>query len=272
MNVQRERYFDPEAPGMRGLLGILLGIFGLILHRVRHGLVRTQEYVADLHPRIRGILMIMTSLIVLLFVLYIFAQALAGILLEDPTFMGAEMLVAPHNLEDRALPPTGAEPRNLFPSSMGPLVASSEAAKMHSFNFVHQCLLGLHVVPKNATVEPVNPKNEAPDCPRRYEPVNVVASRYRDEDVIGKSADLVIAKFATKREAQLTMIDMLAYARSVGDTGNFSVGGIGPVDFFYNQTMRDWSVFTWSHEEWVFSIGTQQGFGYLERALRGFPY
>jgi hypothetical protein len=158
------------------------------------------------------------------------------------TFL-AEALVAPYDLETQAVPAPNAAASSLLPSTIGKFRSSNQPI---SQNFpsspTHQCLLAIGY-PRDAI--------GAPNCVRNYGTTGTAYSRYATSNY--KTADLVVARFASQIQAEGTMFDLLHHAREFGQVGNFSIGATGSVNYFYS-SVRGWFSFTWSRGPWIFSV------------------
>jgi hypothetical protein len=80
---------------------------------------------------------------------------------------------------------------------------------------------------------------------------------------------VVVAEYPDHDRATQAVKQIFGYARTIGRTGNFSLGPI-EYDYVFNHA-DDLYTFTWSHENWVFSISAEN-FIELENLVKTFPY
>lgn len=81
--------------------------------------------------------------------------------------------------------------------------------------------------------------------------------------------NVVAAEFASHEESTSVVSSLYQYGRSIGRTGNFSLGTI-EYDYFFHFA-DDLYSFSWSHENWVYSISSAS-FADLDELLKVFPY
>ena len=84
-----------------------------------------------------------------------------------------------------------------------------------------------------------------------------------------KQFNIAAAQYPGHDMATQAVRDIFKFARTAGTTGNFSVGPIA-YDYVYSFA-DDIYTLTWSHEEWVFSISTDNSID-LDNLLKVFPY
>jgi len=167
--------------------------------------------------------------------------------------------VPPHDLNLRPVPSTSAHAQTLMPATLGQFQRTNRPITTDSPSSpTNQCLVGL-----GYARDVIHP----PYCARTYGPTSVAAAKYQSGY---QTVDLAIARFPDESQAGRTMEELLAHARAYGRVGNFVVGGIGEVDFFYS-SVRGWVSLTWSHGPWVYSISAAK-FDNLEAMVEVFPY
>ena len=83
------------------------------------------------------------------------------------------------------------------------------------------------------------------------------------------SLNITAAQYADHDSATAAVKQVFQYARSIGSTGNFSLGSIA-YDYAYTQA-NDLFTLTWSHAHWVYSI-TVPDITMLDTLVAAFPY
>ena len=83
------------------------------------------------------------------------------------------------------------------------------------------------------------------------------------------SLNVTAAQYADHDSATAAVKQVFQYARSIGSTGNFSLGSIA-YDYAYTQA-NDLFTLTWSHANWVYSI-TVPDVSTLDTLVAAFPY
>ncbi|MBZ0300360.1 MAG: hypothetical protein K8J31_11485 [Anaerolineae bacterium] len=111
-------------------------------------------------------------------------------------------------------------------------------------------------------------RNETYSMPCVIDPTALYVER---GSYLNKSAafDVVAAQYADHERATEAVTQIFSYARTIGRTGNFSLGPI-EYDYAYSHTDNLYTM-TWSHENWVYSI-TGDNYIDLENLVKLFPY
>jgi hypothetical protein len=266
---ERRLYFDPEAPGVRGLVGIMVGVFGLMGEWTAGYLQAIKGYYDDMHPRVRGLTMVLFSIALLMVVGVVFAYSVLGQFFapDKPTL--ADAIIVPYSLDERPTPADNMAVETMLPASFGPFVLSTDKPAGHTFSLVSQCLMNRNFAGPD-TVDADRSLDGMIYCERSFAAVTFTAGRYFDEN--NNSVDVVIAKFNSSGEAKRTMIDLVGYARKLGQIGNFAIAGIKPVDYIYALSLRQWASLTWSKGPFIFSVSSSRNIKTMEQAVDVFPY
>ena len=235
---------------------VLLTVGVYVLHTYRSTL-RTIQWL-ERHPRTRGVLMVITSVIILAVVgIVISSEVRADIRAKQGPFLD-DAVVAPHDLKDRVIPSYDQSAASLLPATIGDYeLTSSAVTPDNPSSLMIHCQIG------------VRPNyNGVYNCSLMYGALDRAAGRYLGS----RALDVAVSQYATEDAAQRSMVDMLHYARAQGEVGNFAVlNSGGPVDYFYSATRSGWYSLTWAHDRWIFTISTSS-FKDLETAVLNFPY
>jgi hypothetical protein len=236
----------------------LLGI-ALYPERAYNGVKKARRDFAQLPGMVRGVMLIAFALVLLTGATYTVGTVVrANIRAHQGPFL-EDALVPPHDLNLRPVPSASTDARALLSATLGQYQLTNRPITTDSPSSpTNQCLLGL-----GYARDVINP----PYCKRTYGPTSVAAAKYQYGY---QTADLAIARFPDEPQASRTMEELLAHARAYGRVGNFVVGGVGEVDFFYS-SVRGWVSLTWSHGPWVYSISATK-FDNLEDLVGAFPY
>jgi hypothetical protein len=227
--------------------------------RAYTGVQKARRDFAQLPGMVRGVMLIAFALVLLTGAAYTAGVVVqARIRAQQGPFL-EEALVPPHDLNLRTVPPASSDARALLPATLGQYQRTSLPITTDSPSSpTNQCLLGLGYARDVAS---------PPYCKRTYGPTSVAAAKYQSGY---QTVDLAIARFPDESQAGRTMEELLAHARAYGRVGNFVVGGVGEVDFFYS-SVRGWVSLTWSHGPWVYSVSATK-FTNLEDVVGAFPY
>jgi len=240
---------------------IYAGVLGIALYpeRAYRATKKAWHDFTQLPGVVRGVMLIAFALVLLTGATYTVGIVVKSYLRAHQGPFLEEALVPPHDLNLRPIPSAHVEAQSLLPATLGqyqrttlPITTDSPSSP------TNQCLLGL-----GYARDVVNP----PYCRRTYGATSLAAAKYRYGYL---SADVAIARFPDDSQAGRTMEELLAHARAYGRVGNFVIGGLGEVDFFYS-SVRGWVSLTWSHGPWVYSISTMK-FDNLEDLVGAFPY
>ncbi|HLV35155.1 MAG TPA: hypothetical protein VKY59_08590 [Spirillospora sp.] len=124
---------------------------------------------------------------------------------------------------------------------------------------VSDCLVSSKMVVRRADMV-------AQTCPIDQTATFVEWGDYQHNDTI---FNVVVAEYPDHDTATRAVKQVFQYARTIGSTGNFS---LGPIEYDYAFSHADsLYTFTWSHENWVYSI-TTDNFAELENLVKVFPY
>ncbi|MBN1681240.1 MAG: hypothetical protein JW966_13215 [Anaerolineae bacterium] len=250
-------FFDPQAPGVRGWIGIVAGSLQIIWGWFTGRFEGVTRYFDSMSPRARGIVMITVAVAMLLGV----GALIAGWYAEftaDPIPVLADALVAPYNIDMRYIPPGTASAEAIRPPSFGTFTFVSEDIPDDSrrLGLLNQCLLAL---------EPEDEKQEP--CDLSYRMTGVAYGKYMSGD---RSVHLSIQHYANETQASANTLSLFRYARSIGQTGDFTLGGVGEVDYFYSYS-DGWVAFTWARGPWVLSLSSRS-YSTFQESLEVFPY
>ncbi len=192
---------------------------------------------------LRGIELISVALMILMVIGFVAVREVkAYIKSHQGTFL-EEALVAPYDLEAQIIPASNSAASSLIPNAIGKYTNNNQAISQTAPSSpTNQCLLAIGY-PRDAI--------GAPNCVRNYGTTGTAYGRYVTKDF--RTADFVVARFASTAQAEGTMYDLLHHAREYGRVGNFSIGATGSVSYFYS-SVRGWFSFTWSHGPWIFSV------------------
>jgi hypothetical protein len=236
----------------------LLGI-ALYPERAYKGVKKARRDFAQLPGTVRGVMLVAFALVLLTGATYTVGTVVkANVRAHQGPFL-EDALVPPHDLNLRPVPSASTDARALLSATLGQYQLTNRPITTDNPSSpTNQCLLGL-----GYARDIVNP----PYCKRTYGPTSVAAAKYQSGY---QTVDLAIARFPDEPQAGRTMEELLAHARAYGRVGNFVVGGVGEVDFFYS-SVRGWVSLTWSHGPWVYSISATK-FNNLEDFVGAFPY
>lgn len=80
MPSEREPFFDPDAPGLRGMIGLVLTAFGVIFERVLNVVRGPVEAFRAMPARARSLTLIFLSLAILILVgMFLTNQAISAV-------------------------------------------------------------------------------------------------------------------------------------------------------------------------------------------------
>ncbi|GEM_PF-4507770 len=113
--TRHENLIEPDAPGVRGGVGVLVGLFMLMWERVR-------DFVRRVNPRVRALTMIAFALLVLVWVATDLGRRALQYMEDMRGPFLYDALVAPYPLQTRPLPPPEAPAASLLPVTAGPYV------------------------------------------------------------------------------------------------------------------------------------------------------
>ncbi|MEL7675763.1 MAG: hypothetical protein AAGU78_18645, partial [Chloroflexota bacterium] len=82
--------------------------------------------------------------------------------------------------------------------------------------------------------------------------------------------DVAVVRYPNEDGATDAMYDLLRFARTEGQVGNFAVAGITSVDYFYGAAKGTVSL-TWRKGPWVLSMSARR-YSQLVAAMDKFPY
>lgn len=88
-------------------------------------------------------------------------------------------------------------------------------------------------------------------------------------DENGNQIHIVMTKFADATQATTILDETFSFARSIGHIGNFALLDLLVVDYFYSTT-RHTASFTWSNENWVFNVSSND-FATIDAFMEVFP-
>lgn len=246
--------FDPEAPGLRGAVGMFFAALAIAWKWFAGRVQQVIAYFQDMPARVRGVTLIMTAIFMLLLVtltmVNLFAKPAKA---EGPVLAAA--LVAPYEIETRPVPPIDVvDAQAILPAAFGEHTAENIAVPIDATSDLNRCLL--------SQMQP----NIRPECSILYGPVGVGSGSY-----VAKThgVHIVAAYFGSGNSARAAMVDLVRYIRQVGQAGNYALS-VTSVDFLYSYS-NGWVSFTWRRGPWVFNISSQF-FSGLEQAAEKFPY
>lgn len=242
-----------------GLIQLLVLSLAMMVERVyRRGSEAKARFDA-LPPLLRGAYLITLSIIIMLGAGYFVGTFAYDYIMSQRGPFLAEALVAPFELAERPVPVEGATAASALPSAIGDYVRTDRAiTQLQPSSPTNHCLLGI-----GYSREETNP----PLCRRSYGMLSIAAAQYRYQN---RFVDVAIAQFPSEEHAAVTMEELLAHARRWGQVGNFALGGVGGVDYFYS-SVRGWMSFTWARGPWVFSISSNR-VSTVEEVIPLFPY
>ncbi|HML21463.1 MAG TPA: hypothetical protein PKD09_07445 [Aggregatilinea sp.] len=203
-------------------------------------------------PRVRGLMLIIVAVLML---------ALTGILVAAAMYeapvptIREQIAVAPYSLEGRKLPPIVDGSFISMPDEFGDFERLSEVpADASTSSLINQCVLDTSVGQDN-------------ECNVQQMRTQIAFERYRS----GQGwVDISIAKIGTPGDTLEMVAGLYRYARRTGQTGNFAIYGVGPIDFFYSRE-PGWITFVYSHDQWIISISSRTQ-AMLDAAVNQFPY
>ena len=231
----------------------------LILERTVTYLRKAKSDFDRLPLAVRGAFYLALALLLLALVGVILGMQLPSLLNDHSGPVLVEALAAPYDLEERDAPPSSAEAWQLVPDVLGEFERSTEImTASNPSSPTNQCLLGLGYDTKI-----VNP----PACARSYGVVGTGMARYLDGRI---KVDLAVARFSNEAKAGITMFELLRHVRQYGQAGDFAIGGVREVDYFYS-AVRGWVSFTWRRGPWIFSLSSTR-YASLETAIAAYPY
>lgn len=255
--MQKRSRLD-AAHGLRATLelGVLLAL--LLVVRVYGRVFRFKLWFDRQSPLMRGLAMVAVSMVTLIIVGFVFAGEVTAYLEgEDFGPMLAEALADPYALEARPMPSAASDAETLLPVFIADFNRTGVVfSENNTTSLLNHCLLGI----------PYPFKSEK-RCTRTVGQVSTASARYLSRT---EMVDVGITRFAEDDHAGRTTVELLHYARQIGQVGNFSVAGTGPVDYFYSGA-RSWISFTWARGPWVFSVSASS-FTALEQAVAALGY
>ena len=261
MNSDRP-YFDPEAPGIRGSIGIAVTVVRLIAQRVGEYLSVYVRAFQELPGRVRGLIFILCALSMLIIIGSVITSEITAYVDENKGPFLDDALEVPHGITKRGDPNPNTKPSDIRPEKFGDYqLVSSEIPDLAVISLPVQCLMNAYsITPEGQTPEP--------HCSFSYRIIDRAFGRYSKDG--SATTDLVVTRFESAMAAGIVMTEMLAYQRSVGQVGNFSVGGVNSVDYMYSAADGLLS-FTWRRGLFVFNLSTRS-YSRLEDAIDSFPY
>lgn len=253
----RRPYFDPEAPGIRGMIGVLLGVFRLIWERIR-ALVAEYVYAFnELPARVRGLVLVLLAFSLLVIVGSLVIGEVVSTINERNVPILEDALIVPYDIADRGEPDQNKSASDLLPRSFGGYVMLSDAIPEGAIvGLPVKCLMDAY------------PEDAESTCELRHRVIEKAYGRYGKDTAV--HFDVVVTRFENADAAGRVMQDLLGYYRTVGQVGNFSVTGITSVDFMYSAADGLLS-FTWRRGLVVFNLSAQT-YSQMEAGVEAFPY
>lgn len=245
-------YNSQAQDGIRGWLVILRELLIVAILLTWELSKLGKERFMRLSPRVRGLLLIVAAVLML---------ALTGILVAAALYeapvptIREQIAVAPYSLEGRGLPPIVDGSFIAMPDKFGDFERLSEVpADASTSSLINQCVLDTGTGQDNA-------------CNVQQPRTQIAFERYRS----GQGwVDVSVAKISTPDDAREMVAGLYRYARRTGQTGNFAIYSVGPIDFFYSRE-PGWITFVYSHDQWIFSISSRTQV-MLDAAVSQFPY
>lgn len=237
------------------VVGVLLAI---LFSRVFVVLNRGKLWFNCQPPLLRGLTLITISLVMMIFVGFFFAGEVRAYLEGEKVGpVLEEALADPYGLDGRFDPTEADTARSVLPSVVFNFNrTASVLSKENSSSLLNHCVLGIPV-----------PFEYDKTCVRTIGALDTASARYMSRN---EMADLTVSRFTNEAAAERTMLELLHYAREIGQVGNFSVAGVGPVDYFYSLS-RGWTSFTWSRGAWVYTVSASS-FEALENIVNELNY
>lgn len=86
----------------------------------------------------------------------------------------------------------------------------------------------------------------------------------------GQSVGVILAQFASEKDAAQALLELYRYSRSIGRIGNYALLETRPVDYYYSSTRQQFA-FSWSNGPWVYTASSAS-FETLEQFMSAFQY
>lgn len=244
----RKGLFAPEAPGLRGWVGIGLAALLVIAQWAidavapRRGRIPARAWIA-----LGALLLVISAVLVAYVGLHVLFDGDAG------SDVGAMEIRAPLAMDARPAAAPDAQAVALLPDAFGPFQARiGSPSAVDPQLWLHVCL--------------DRSRTGTPTCGLTHASQQVANRLYLRE---GQAIKILAASFADEDAARAAISALSQYQNTYGRLDGYGLGAMS-VTYFAGQ-LNGWHTYTWAHGTWVYSIAAPT-VELAETAAAYFPY